>query len=79
MTEATFKQTLDGCPQCGLLLHTLNSDPHIYNAVFSLEYPRHVGPAGLHYRILFDVRNEDNPKALMWLQTPPTPRLPIMP
>ena len=46
---------------------------------FSLAYlhvpVRHVGPTSLQYRIFFDVGNGDNPKALLWLQAPPTPCL----
>ena len=48
-------------------------------SVFSLAYLRHVGPTNLQYRFLFDVGNGYNPKALLWLQTPPTPCPPIMP
>ena len=45
------------------------------HAVFSL---RHVGLTSLQYRIPFDVGNGDNPKALMWLQAPPTPHHTIL-
>ena len=47
--------------------------------MFSLAYLWHVGPSSLQYRILFDVGKGDNPKALLWLQAPPTPCPPIMP
>ena len=44
-------------------------------------YLRYVGTTSLNsiYRIFFDVGNGDNPKALKWLQAPPTPCPPIMP
>ena len=51
----------------------------VSTAVFSLAYLRHVGPTSIQYRILFDVENRDNPKALLWLQAPPTPRPPTIP
>ena len=47
--------------------------------VFSPAYLRHVSSTSLHYKIPFDVGNGDNPKALKWLQAPPTPCPPIVP
>ena len=41
--------------------------------MFSPAYLRHVGSTSLQYSIPFDVGNADNPKALKWLQAPPTP------
>ena len=62
----------DACP--------LTND-HTYISVLpSIPKACRVGPASLvQYRLTVDVGNGDNPKALLWLQTPSTLCPPIMP